>query len=241
MVFRETYGLVPLTSLGFKTPLPILNRSRRTNSGTEWMINNSVLQKTLAGMNFHPDIDLFASRLNAQFPRYVSFRPSPGAVAIDVILLNLSQYKFYAFPPFSVIATFLQKVQQDGATGICVVQDWPTQAWYPQSTTDVFNATNQTGTGEKPAKTAREAKRVAPTTQVSNSVSMPLIRQQLHHISLLSDTTDILLASWGKTTGKQYNTYLSRWLLYCQEHNVDVTQATVNDGLEFLTSLYRQG
>ena len=81
----------------------------------------------------------------------------------------------------------------------------------PQSTTDVFNATTQTGTGEKPAKTAGEATRVAPTAQVTNSVSTPLVRQQLYHIGLSSDTTDILLASLRKTTGKQYNTYLSRW------------------------------
>jgi len=78
-------------------------------------------------------IDSSASRLNAQFPRYVSFRPNPGVVAIDALTLHLAQYKFCAFPPFSVIATFLQKVQQDGATGICVVPDWPTHTWYPKA------------------------------------------------------------------------------------------------------------
>ena len=52
------------------------------------------------------------------------------------------------------------------------------------------------------------------------------------------------MASWRQTTGKQYNTYLSRssrWLLYCREKHLNMNQATVNDGLEFLTYLYRQG
>ena len=34
---------------------------------------------------------------------------------------------FFAFPPFSVVTLALQKVQQDQATGILVVLDWPTQ------------------------------------------------------------------------------------------------------------------
>lgn len=49
------------------------------------------------------------------------------------------------------------------------------------------------------------------------------------------------MASWRQNTGKQYNTYLSRWLLYCREMRLNMNQATVNDGLEFLTRLYRQG
>ena len=107
--------------------------SRRANSPTEWMLDSTILTRALGQINFQPDIDLFASRLNAQFPRYVAFRPDPRAVAIDALTLNLSHYNFYAFPPFSVIASFLQKVQEDGATGICAIPDWPTQAWYPKA------------------------------------------------------------------------------------------------------------
>ena len=40
---------------------------------------------------------------------------------------------FFAFPPFSVIPRTLQKIKKDKATGICILSDWPTWAWYPQS------------------------------------------------------------------------------------------------------------
>lgn len=103
------------------------------HSSTEWMIDSTTLHEAIVKFNFRPDIDLFASRLNTQFPRYVSFRPDPGAVAIDALTLNLSQFQFYAFPPFSVISTFLKKILEDKATGICVIPDWPTQAWYPKA------------------------------------------------------------------------------------------------------------
>ena len=49
------------------------------------------------------------------------------------------------------------------------------------------------------------------------------------------------MASWSKSTGKQYTTYLSRWVTYCKNKQLDVTHATINYGLDFLTLLYKQG
>ena len=97
--------------------------SRKMHSSIEWMIDSTILQEAMEKINFCPDIDVFASRLNTQFPRYVSFRQDPGAVTIDALTLNLSHFQFYAFPLFSVISTFLPKVQGDKATGICVIPD----------------------------------------------------------------------------------------------------------------------
>ena len=70
---------------------------------------------------------------------------------------------------------------------------------------------------------------------------MPLVREQLQKLGLSSDTIDILMASWRKSTGKQYTTYLTRWATYCKNKQVNVTHATINDGLDFLTLLYKQG
>ena len=105
----------------------------------------------------------------------------------------------------------------------------------PKSDADVHPPPNQTGTGKKPILTAGKAKRKTPSEQIANPSSLPLIRQQL------SDTIDILLAPWRQTTGRQYNTYLYKWLLYCQENNVDMTQANITEGLAFLTHLWNQG
>ena len=61
----------------------------------------------------------------------MSFRPDPEAFAIDAFSLDWSNLKFYAFPPFSVILTVLSKLKCEGAMEVCVLLDWPTQAWYP--------------------------------------------------------------------------------------------------------------
>ena len=78
--------------------------------------------------------DLFASRINYQLEKCVSFKPDPGAIAIDAFSLDWANLTFYAFPPFSVIPMVLRKIQADKATGICVFPNWPTQAWFPKAT-----------------------------------------------------------------------------------------------------------
>ena len=105
--------------------------SRNSSFNTEWSLNDAYLTQALSQFDFIPSVDIFASRLNAKFPSYVSFRPDPGAIAIDAFAQDLANLKFYAFPPFSVIIALLQKIREDKAVGVCVLPDWPTQAWYP--------------------------------------------------------------------------------------------------------------
>ena len=107
--------------------------SRRINNNTEWMLDSDSLNNAPLKLSLRPNIDLIASRLNNQFPQYVSFKPDPGAVAVDAFSLNLRYLKFYAFPPFSVISAFLQQVREDRASGILIMPNWPTQAWFPQA------------------------------------------------------------------------------------------------------------
>ena len=104
--------------------------SRKYESRTEWMINKFVFQDITKGLGFKPAIDLFASRINNQLPRFASFRPDPGAEIIDAFTVSWDNLEFYAFPPFICIAQVLQKIRADEATGILVVPDWPNQTWY---------------------------------------------------------------------------------------------------------------
>jgi len=97
------------------------------------MLERASLNNALSQLSLRPTIDLFASQINNDFPQNVSFKPDPGAVAVDAFSLNLHYLKFYAFPPFSVINTFLQQVQEDQTLGILVMPNWPTQAWFPKA------------------------------------------------------------------------------------------------------------
>ena len=106
-------------------------RSRHFNDRTEWMLDKGSFQ-TITYKFGSPEIDLFASRLNTQVPRYISWMPDPEAEAVDAFTLDWGSFTlFYAFPPFCLIAKCLQKIQRDKASGLLVVPNWPTQAWFP--------------------------------------------------------------------------------------------------------------
>ena len=78
-----------------------------------------------------PNLDCFASRINCQIDKYVSFRPDPYASYINAFSINWQDFKCYIFPPFSVIGRVLQKICVDQATALCVFPHWPTQSWWP--------------------------------------------------------------------------------------------------------------
>lgn len=107
--------------------------SRKLRDETEWMLNKSVFDTIVARMHLNPCVDLFASRHNHQVEQYVSYQPDPQATAVDAFSLNWKNYDvFYAFPPFSLITQVLQQIQDQCATGLLIVPDWPTQIWYPK-------------------------------------------------------------------------------------------------------------
>lgn len=104
--------------------------SRRSYSDSEWMIDSNILQKSLSDLDFTPEIDLFASRLNNQLNAYCSYRPDPDAMYINAFSISWENLKFYSFPLFSCILQVVQKMIQDKDEGVTVVPNWPTQAWY---------------------------------------------------------------------------------------------------------------
>ena len=95
-------------------------QSRVFNVSTEWSLCTQVFEdiQKLWGKF---DVDLFASSLNFKIPSYVSWRPDPNAMFVNALYMNWHNYSFYSFPPFSLIGTYLQKIQQDRATGVVIV------------------------------------------------------------------------------------------------------------------------
>ena len=104
-------------------------KSRHFSDNVEWMLN-PMLFKRICSRFGNPKIDLFASRLNKQVPKYVSWSPDPEAIAVDAFTLAWSNMFFYAFPPFSCVALSIQKILRERAVGILVVPLWPTQPWW---------------------------------------------------------------------------------------------------------------
>ena len=73
--------------------------SRAIKDRCDWMINPRVFQQ-LQQLLGPLEIDLFASRLTKQLPRYYSWRPDPEAEATDAFLQDWTQARGFANPPW---------------------------------------------------------------------------------------------------------------------------------------------
>ena len=60
---------------------------REFSSNLEWSVDNDIFNQ-ISNMTFVPDIDLFASRLNAKTDCFVSWHPEPGAMAVDAFSIS---------------------------------------------------------------------------------------------------------------------------------------------------------
>ena len=106
-------------------------QSRQFNEQTEWHLREDVFQQ-ISKICGSPDIDLFASRLSSQSPKYASWKLGLGATHVDAFSFAWTGMLAYLFPPFCLIARCLKKLESDRALGLIVVPLWPTQAWWPQ-------------------------------------------------------------------------------------------------------------
>ena len=76
------------------------------------------------------EIDMCASRLIKQIWIYASLLPGPESSLIDVLTINWNSKFIYAFPPFSIIWTVLQKIQEECRKVLIVVPLWITRLWF---------------------------------------------------------------------------------------------------------------
>ena len=104
-------------------------KSRHFSDNLEWSLNDKLFAKVVKVFG-EMEVDLFATRLNAKLPCYVSWQPDPKALAVDAFMLDWSELKFYAFPPFSLVGLVMEKILEDRATGVLIVPWWPTQPWW---------------------------------------------------------------------------------------------------------------
>lgn len=98
-------------------------------SPTEWSLSPQVAQ-TLFVEIFQPSIDLFASIRNHKLPVYCSRSRDERALATDALSISWRGMTAYAFPPISLIAKVLQKIEKEDCLILLIAPFWPRQHWF---------------------------------------------------------------------------------------------------------------
>ena len=88
--------------------------SRVVRDRCDWMIHPNIFSQIQQVMG-PLEVDLFASRLTHQLPRFHSWRPDPLAEATDAFTQDWSQIQGYVNPPWCLILRTLSKIQREEA------------------------------------------------------------------------------------------------------------------------------
>ena len=167
--------------------------------------------------------------MNKQVDKFVSWKPEPGAWAVDAFHLSWKPLTFYAFPPFSLIGRVLRKVQQEEAEGILVVPLWTTQPWFPHLLRLLID----------------HPRIVSPPKHLLYLPGRPDVIHPLHHmltIMVVHLSGQLkTCASWRKGTQCQYSSSLKSWRSFCTTQKVDPYTPSIKDILHFLTELCNTG
>jgi len=76
-------------------------------------------------------IDLFASQLTRQLPRFFSWRPDPEAEKTNAFSQDWSVARGYANPPWRLIPQCLSQIKRQRARVVLITPHWKTQPWFP--------------------------------------------------------------------------------------------------------------
>ena len=182
-------------------------------------LNKELFRAACKKLQFSPNIDLFASRINYQIKPFVSYHPDPEAMATNAFHMSWVDYKFYAFPPFSIVSQVLQKMR-DGSEGLVLVPKWPTQTWRPAAMQMLVQRPIVLTNMEDMLFLLSNPTEKHPLHEWGAPGAMPFIRQQLESRGLSPTVTEVIEKSWQPSTKKQYTSYLSRWKLYCGKRNI---------------------
>ena len=92
-----------------KTNVEADKQSRQCSDQHEWMLDKKQFQAIKNRYELF-EIDLFASKLNAQLPNYVARQPDPEYVPVNAFTIPWKCKMIYVFAPFSLIPRCIQKI-----------------------------------------------------------------------------------------------------------------------------------
>ena len=183
-------------------------------------------------------VDLFASRLNNQFGRYISWRPDPFAIMADAFQMSWKNEQGYAFPPFALLGKCLQKIHQEGCTVTLIAPTWSTQPLYPTLLELLtIDLTEVRVSSDRPIQS-----NTSTTEKGSTGASRLEGLRRLHLKEGVSKmASDLMLAGWSKGTNSTYQSSWSKWNSWCITRELNPFSTDVRFFLDFLAELFEQG
>ena len=159
--------------------------SRNYNETFEWKLSTHLFQK-VSSMFRNPTLDLFASRVNYQIDRCISWKPNPKALAIDAFWIKWNTEFYYIFPPISP------------TKAIVVIPKWLIQPLEKSDKKYEYKSISKKfGTNPVPTKSWPTTPKASPTNILHQLTTQDIINASwninMPKIFVLSDTLERIL------------------------------------------------
>ena len=104
--------------------------SKNVNETIKWKLSTHLCQKisSLFGKRI---LDLFASHINYQIDRYISWKTYRKVLEIDTFSIKWNTECYYIFPPFSLLGKVIAKKYGNKTRATVVIPKYSTKHWYP--------------------------------------------------------------------------------------------------------------
>ena len=159
---------------------------------------------------------------------------------MNAFFMCWKEYYFCAFPPFSVIATCLQKIEQDQAVKVLLVPLWQTQPWF--TTLLHLLIDNPVLLPQSDCLLTQPHSNVLhPLPKLFKNNGLQGLRESLQQRNISDKAATISLLSWSDGTQQQYKPFMKQWLDFCSERQTNPYDPPVTAALDFLVSLHDKG
>ena len=214
--------------------------SRKFHTDTEWKLDAGLLHEAPDLLSTTPTIDLFASRTDHQFPKYVSFQPDPIACFTDAFSIDCSSHIVYCFPPFSLLPRVLRKIQTDKAEGIVVAPLWKKKQKNNGLADAHRHADNDTSTTVAPGLASHFIQRQDTETSLAEQAGqsgIQSIRVRFETSGLFGDAASIVMSSWRLASKKCMTCTCGSGKGRRVSGEVDSVSPPLAEGVNFLPTL----
>ena len=104
--------------------------SRDGPISTEWTLDHHSFTEICSWWGV-PQVDLFATRFNAQIMTFVSPCPDLAAVGVDAMSIDWNLWwSIYLFPPLQLLPEVVSRLHLYEGEGILIAPFWPTKDWF---------------------------------------------------------------------------------------------------------------
>ena len=199
------------------------------NDNREWMLSHKLFKILCDKFQFTPQVDhRFATRLNKQIDKYVSWMPNPYWIAVNAFNFSWKTHKIYVFPPFSLVGAAISKSVDNT---VLVSNNALPPDRSPHSVPFRF----------KNAFPTIQTVESSPTVSKASIFSSHPIGHSLAQFSFPWEIEEVILAAWKPKTAVKYKSFIDRWKRFCIQGSENCYTPSMNSVLKFLYYLYKNG